>query len=186
MNLSLAGTGNWATWGGGGTSVGDRRGVDLSVGNGSHIWDLSVLKGASSLATSSLLSILLVGRDVERYEEEEVRAENTHAGEGSELLTSALASVWHVWKVSAGEVGVGGEVDEAEVDNELDDLETGDPLLPPDADTTRGLEVVPVHNDVDHQVKGNWDPGHGGEADELGVAQKGGCSMVVSVEEGCA
>lgn len=35
------------------------------------------------------------------------------------------------------------------VNDKLDDLETGDPLLPPDADPTGTLEVVPVHDDVD-------------------------------------
>jgi len=44
------------------------------------------------------------------------------------------------------------------VNDELDDLETGDPLLPPDADAASALEVVPVHDNVDHQVEGNWNP----------------------------
>lgn len=39
-----------------------------------------------------------------------------------------------------------------EIDDELDDLETGDPLLPPDLDATGALEVVPVHDHVHHQV----------------------------------
>jgi hypothetical protein len=45
-----------------------------------------------------------------------------------------------------------------EVNHKLDNLKTGDPFLPPDADTTRALEVVPVHNNVNHQVESNWDP----------------------------
>jgi hypothetical protein len=72
-----------------------------------------------------------------------------------------------------------------EINDELDDLETGDPLLPPDADATGALEVVPVHDDVDHQVEGDRDPGDGGEADELGVAEESGGAVVVAVEEGC-
>lgn len=44
------------------------------------------------------------------------------------------------------------------VNDELDDLQTRDPLLPPDADAAGALEVVPVHDDVDHQVEGDWDP----------------------------
>lgn len=184
LNLSLAGTSNWTTWSSGGASVGDWRGVDLSVGKSRNIWELSILKRSRSLATSSLLSVLLIGSDIERDEKEEVRAEDTHASERSELLTSALAGVWHVWEVGAGEVGVRGEVDEAEIDNELDDLKAGDPLLPPDADAARGLEVVPVHDDVDHQVEGDWNPGDGGETDELGVAEESGGSVVVGVEEG--
>jgi hypothetical protein len=71
-----------------------------------------------------------------------------------------------------------------QVDDELDDLETGDPLLPPDADAACALEVVPVHDDVDHEVERDGDPGDGGEADELGVAQESGRAVVVAVEEG--
>lgn len=169
LNLSLAGASDWATWRSGGVSVRDWRAVDLSVGNGSHVWHLRILERTSSLAAGSLLSILLVSCNIERDEKQEVRAENAHASESSELLASALSGSWHVWEVGGGEVCVGGEVDEAEIDHELDDLETGDPLLPPNADAARGLEVVPVHDDVDHEVEGDWDPGDGGETDELGV-----------------
>jgi hypothetical protein len=45
-----------------------------------------------------------------------------------------------------------------EIDDELDDLETSDPLLPPDADTAGTLEVVPVHDDVDAEVEGDGNP----------------------------
>ena len=40
-----------------------------------------------------------------------------------------------------------------EVKNELSDLANGDVLLPPDADATRALEVVPVHDNVNSQVQ---------------------------------
>ena len=71
------------------------------------------------------------------------------------------------------------------INDELDDLETGDPLLPPDTDATRALEVVPVHDDVDSQVKGDGNPRDGGRADQLGVAEKSSGAMVVAVEESC-
>ena len=45
-----------------------------------------------------------------------------------------------------------------EINDKLDDLETGDPLLPPDANATRTLEVVPVHDNVDRQVQGDGHP----------------------------
>jgi hypothetical protein len=38
---------------------------------------------------------------------------------------------------------------------------------------------------VDRQVKRDGDPGDGGRADELSVAEKGGGAMVIAVEEGC-
>lgn len=66
----------------------------------------------------------------------------------------------------------------------MDDLEHCDVLLPPNSDAARGLEVVPVHDDVNHQVQRDWDPGHCGVAEELGVAEEGGRTVVVGVEEG--
>lgn len=44
------------------------------------------------------------------------------------------------------------------VNHELRDLEAGDPLLPPNADTTSRLEVVPVHDNMHHQVNGDGNP----------------------------
>jgi hypothetical protein len=44
------------------------------------------------------------------------------------------------------------------VKNELGDLANCDVLLPPDADASRALEVVPVHDNVDSQVQGNDRP----------------------------
>ena len=72
------------------------------------------------------------------------------------------------------------------VNDELDDLETSDPLLPPDTDAASALEVVPVHDDVDGEVEGDDNPRDRGRADELGVAEEGGCAMVIAVEESCA
>ena len=82
------------------------------------------------------------------------------------------------------EVRVGGEVDEAEIDDELEDLEHGNVFLPPDAHSAGGLEVVPVHDDVDSEVESDRYPGDGGDADELGVAEECGGAVVVGVEEG--
>ena len=45
-----------------------------------------------------------------------------------------------------------------EVKDELDDLEHGDILFPPDANTAGALEVVPVHDDVYHQVDRDGNP----------------------------
>ena len=70
------------------------------------------------------------------------------------------------------------------IQNELGDLADCDVLLPPDADATGGLEVVPVHDDVDGEVEGDDNPGDGGVAEELGVAEKSGGTVVVGVQEG--
>lgn len=66
----------------------------------------------------------------------------------------------------------------------MDDLETSNPLLPPDLDATSALEVVPVHDNVHSQVEDNGNPRDGGQANQLSVAKKSGGSVVVAVEEG--
>ena len=44
------------------------------------------------------------------------------------------------------------------INDELDDLKTSDPFLPPDTHAARALEVVPVHDNVDEQVQANDNP----------------------------
>lgn len=44
------------------------------------------------------------------------------------------------------------------INNELENLKTSDPFLPPDSDATRALEVVPVHENVNHEIQRNWNP----------------------------
>ena len=70
------------------------------------------------------------------------------------------------------------------IDNELSDLHNSDVLLPPDADASGALEVVPVHDNVNTQVEGNWDPRNSSVSDELGVAEESSGAMVIGVEEG--
>lgn len=55
---------------------------------------------------------------------------------------------------SLGEEGRGY----TKVNDKLHNLSSGDPFLPPDSDATRALEVVPVHENVNHEVECNWDP----------------------------
>ena len=69
------------------------------------------------------------------------------------------------------------------VDEQLQDLEAHDPFFPPDADTARALKVVPVHDDVDGEVEGDWDPGDGRLARQLRVAEEDGRAVMIAVEE---
>lgn len=71
-----------------------------------------------------------------------------------------------------------------EIDDELNNLETGDPLLPPDTDTTGTLEVVPVHDDVHQEVDINDNPLNRSQANKLGIAEKRGGTVVVGMKEG--
>lgn len=127
--------------------------------------------------------LLPVRGEVEANEQEEVAAQDAHTREGGELLAGAAPRVRHPGEVGRGEVGVGGEVDESKIDDELQDLQARDVLLPPDLDAAGGLEVVPVHDDVDEEVEGDGHPGDGGEADELSVAEEGGGAVVVGVQK---
>lgn len=57
-----------------------------------------------------------------------------------------------------------------EIDDELKDLQTGNPFFPPNADAAGALEVVPVHNNMYQQVEDDGHPWNGGEPYELSVA----------------
>lgn len=91
----------------------------------------------------------LVCSKIKANEENQVTGKNPTAGNGSKLFSSALAEIGHMREVCRGKVGVGSEVDETEIDYELSNLKLGNPLLPPNSNTTSGLEVIPVHNDMD-------------------------------------
>lgn len=68
---------------------------------------------ASVAARASLGRRLVVGRDVERNKEDEVRADDGHSRERREFLSGTLAHVRSPREVCRREVRVGCEVDEA-------------------------------------------------------------------------
>ena len=90
-----------------GSTVGTSRGGDLEV---AHV-DERLL--ASVAARAANLGSLVVCSNVEGDEEQQVRGDDTNTGESGELLTGTLAHVGSPGEVGGGEVGVGGEVDEA-------------------------------------------------------------------------
>lgn len=149
-----------------------------------RVGERSLRHASKALSACRSLALLLVCGEVEGDEQNEVRADGNDTRESSKLLARALSSVRHPGEVGRGEVGVRGEVDEAEINDKLDDLETGNPLLPPNTDTTSALKVVPVHNDVNEEVQDDGNPRDGGGTDELSVAKEGGGTMVIAVEEG--
>ena len=115
--LCLARSCDGSAWGGAcGSCVAVRNlGVDLAVGESCNIWDFGAChgaKGASGFSACWFFALFLVGRDVEKDEEDEVGGDYSHACECSELFSSTVASVWHPEEVGRGEVCVGCEVDE--------------------------------------------------------------------------
>lgn len=117
--------------------------------------------GNVSISNGSLCSNpcppLVCGK-VEANEKNQVARKNSTTRDGSKFFTGALAEVGHIREICRGKVGVCGEVDETEIDYELSNLKPGNPLLPPNSNTTSGLEVVPVHDDMDCKVKSNRYP----------------------------
>lgn len=132
----------------------------------------------------SLLFFLCVRREIKGDEEHKIGAENNDAGIGSKFLASTAPPIGHPRPICVCEVCVGCEVDKAEINDELDDLEAGNPLLPPDAHSASALEVIPIHDNVDKEIERNDNPLDRCAADQLGVAKDGGCSVVVAVKEG--
>ena len=133
---------------------------------------------------TALRRLLAIRGQVKADKQQQITAQDTHARKRSKFLARAFPGIGHPRKIGVREVGVGGEVDEAEIDDELQDLQAGDVLFPPDLDAAGGLEVVPVHDDVHEEIDGNGNPGDGGEADQLRVAEEGGGTVMVGVEEG--
>lgn len=76
------------------------------MSEGRDVWDLGILQRASGFAACGTLAILLVGSEVERNEQNEVRADNSNTRESSELLSGAVTRIRHPWEVGRGEVGV--------------------------------------------------------------------------------
>jgi hypothetical protein len=70
-----------------------------------------------------------------------------------------------------------------DINDKLDDLETRDIFLPPDSDASRTLEVVPIHENVNHEIQSNHDPGNRCKTNQLGIAEEGSGTVVVTVEE---
>jgi hypothetical protein len=136
------------------------------------VWEFGVLEGTCGLASSWSFAVFLVGCNVEKYKEDEVGGDRNNAGKSSELFARAFAHVGHPREVRRGKVCVGREIDEAwrnrwlrpdfvgiryqnahtDINNKLNDLKASNPFLPPDPDTTRALEVVPVHEDVNREI----------------------------------
>jgi len=154
-----------------------------------RIWKRKILHRYKRLLSSvpprsSRDGLLPVGGEVEGDEEQEIRAQDAHASKRGKLFTGTSTIVWRRWEVSVAEISVGRKIDEAQVNDELNDLEHGDVFLPPDANSTSGLEVVPIHNHVDSQVQCDGDPGYSSVADKLGVAEKSGRTVVIRVQKG--
>ena len=86
-------------------------------------------------------------------------------------------------EICAREVGVRCEVDEAEINDELKNLEHSDVLFPPNANAASSLKVVPVHNDMYSQIKCDRNPGHSSKTHELGVGEQSSCTVMIGMEE---
>jgi hypothetical protein len=111
-NLSLAGAGRAAV----GLDASGPSGVavcDRGLSNIVRVGERCLAHTADSLPGSRGPAILLVGRKIERDEEQQVRAENADSSDGGKLLSGALAGIGEPLPVSRGEVGPRREVDKA-------------------------------------------------------------------------
>jgi len=127
--------------------------------------------------------LLLVGLLVESNEEEEITGEECTSENGGAFRASALSTVGDLGSISGSEKSVGSKVDDAEIDDELGDLASGEVLLPPDLVSNGSSGVVSVHENVDGQVENDGDPRDGSATVKLNVAQKSGVGVVEDVEE---
>jgi hypothetical protein len=81
-----------------------------NVGNDLGARNRSLAHSSDCLSRARCLAILLIGCEVERDEEHEVRAQSSNTSKCGKLLTGTMSSIWHPLEVGGGEVGVGCEV----------------------------------------------------------------------------
>ena len=87
-------------------------------------------------------------------------------------------------KASNGQHELGAMiVDPTKIKDELAYLKSCDPFFPPDTNTSRSLEVVPIHDDVDSQVESYRNPRHRGMSDQLSVAEKSRSAVMVAMKK---
>ncbi|KAH3664075.1 hypothetical protein OGAPHI_004789 [Ogataea philodendri] len=146
--------------------------------------DLGSNTTSNSLDNLGLLGALLVDLDVESNEQNQVGRDNCTSAESCQWCSCAVSTVGQGRIEVVDDFLVGGEINKREIKDELQNLESGDPFFPPDADSSGCQEVVPVHDHVNKQVQGDGNPRDGGQTDKLCVAQQSGGTVVVSVEEG--
>ena len=72
-----------------------------------------------------------------------------------------------------------------QINDELRNLESGNPFLPPDPNPPGSLKIVPVHHDVDGEIESNWHPRYGRVADQLRVAKEGRCTVMIAMKKSC-
>lgn len=131
-----------------------------------------------------LLLLLLVGVDVKRNEQDQVGGQDQIAV-GSSILSAVTATLvgQDGGKVFVSVEGVGGKVHKDHVNHKLQDLETGDPLLPPHLDAAGAQVEVPVHLHVHSKVQRDGHPLDGGPTGQLRVAQQRSSTVVVHVQK---
>lgn len=100
---------------GGGLAAAAGLGAGLACrgGGGKRVWQRGLAHTTYGLASTSSLAVLPISSEIERDEQDEVRAENSNAGDRGEFLAGALAHVRPVGEVDRGEVGVRRKVDES-------------------------------------------------------------------------
>lgn len=146
-----------------------------------HTLSSLLLKSLSlALSSSSRNNVRL---NVEGDEKNQVRRKDQATVNSGETTASTSTHVRHVEIAAYNQSSVRSEVNETKVDNELDDLESGNPSLPPGAVATAGQEVVEVHNNVNSKIKRNGDVTDRSTAIKLGETKNSSGTVVVGVQE---
>jgi len=151
--------------------------------------NLNVFVDSSSNTTSGsfdnfgFLGVFLVNFNVESNEQEQVRRDNSTTVESGDWRTNTVTTVRQRWEKVENEFLVGGKVDETNVQDELNNLKSGDPFFPPNSDTSGSQIVVPVHDTVDGQIQCDWDPRNRSFTSQLSVTQQSGGTVMISVQK---
>ncbi len=99
-----------------------------------------------------LFARVLICGCVKGEEEEQVGGEDAAAGERGEGFARARAEIRQLGQVRAGQVIIRRKIDKPQINHKLRDLQARDPFLPGHAHAACGLEIVPVHDDVNTEI----------------------------------
>jgi len=103
--------------------------------------------------TVRLLNRLLVCSEIKVDEEEKITCQEGTTENGCVFSTRAISGMGKVWPVVSGEVSIGSEISETNVNYKLRDLHSRQVFLPPNLSAASSRIIIIVHYDVYRQVE---------------------------------
>jgi len=115
--------------------------------------------------------------------EEEIGSKNVSSNCNCSQSSVTLYIPTPMRKIGCNDEGTRTIIHSNQVDEELSDLEGSEVLFPPNLSPECGSEEIVVHQNVNGEVKGDWNPLHCTSSVKLAVSQPKGHGVVVPMKE---